>query len=85
MDFGTVDKRRAACAAEIVRNTPTAPSIYRRAVPITCRAPAGLELGGDADAMMEVVDGDARQLGLLPDAFFPATASTASRKHRAPP
>src|SRR5215510_13544694 len=40
LDYSTLDKRKAACAAELEVNRPFAPDIYRRVVPIT-RAPDG--------------------------------------------
>jgi aminoglycoside phosphotransferase family enzyme len=48
MDFSTLEKRRAACEAEIAVNGPNAPGIYLGAVPIT-RAASGLALGGAGD------------------------------------
>ena len=56
MDFSTLDKRRTACAAEIVRNSETAPGIYRRAMPIARAAGDGLVLGGEGEpqAVLEV-------------------------------
>lgn len=46
LDFSTLDKRKAACEAELDVNQPFAPAIYRRVVAIT-RAPDGhLALGG---------------------------------------
>src|SRR5437016_2242179 len=46
LDCSTVDKRKAACEAELAVNRPFAPDIYRRVVAIT-QAPDGrLELDG---------------------------------------
>src|SRR5436190_8256000 len=47
LDFSTLDKRKAACEAEIEVNRRYAPQIYRGVVAIT-RAPDGrLAIGGD--------------------------------------
>ena len=35
LDYSTLDRRKAACAAELAVNHPFAPAIYRRVVPIT--------------------------------------------------
>jgi aminoglycoside phosphotransferase family enzyme/predicted kinase len=45
MDFSTLEKRRAACEAEIAVNKPNAPYIYLGVVPIA-RTARGLSLGG---------------------------------------
>lgn len=50
MDFSTLDKRRAACLAEVEINGPGAPGVYLGAVPIT-RGPHGLELAGEGPAV----------------------------------
>lgn len=54
MDLSTVEKRRAACEAEIAVNRANAPSIYLGAMPIT-RDAGGLRLGGDGAAVDWVV------------------------------
>jgi uncharacterized protein len=46
MDFSTLEKRRAACEAEIAVNRTNAPSLYLGLVPITLDR-AGLRLGGN--------------------------------------
>ena len=56
MDFSTLDKRRTACAAEIVRNSETAPGIYRRAMPIARAAGDGLVLGGEGEPVDWIVE-----------------------------
>lgn len=49
LDYSTLEKRKAACEAEIEVNRPYAPQIYLRVVAIT-RAPDGtLALGGDGE------------------------------------
>ena len=55
LDFSTLDKRRAACEAEIVINRRTAPDIYLRAQPVTRQAGGGLALDGPGDPVEWVV------------------------------
>lgn len=54
MDLSSVDRRRAACEAEITVNRANAPSIYLGALPIT-RGAGGLRLGGEGSAVDWVV------------------------------
>jgi uncharacterized protein len=46
LDFSTLEKRKAACEAEIEVNRPFAPEIYRGVVAITREADGRLALGG---------------------------------------
>lgn len=46
LDYSTLDKRKAACAAEIAVNRPFAPMIYRGVVAITQKADGHLAIGG---------------------------------------
>ncbi len=46
LDFSTLDKRKAACEAEIEVNRPYAPDIYRGVVAVTRAADGRLALGG---------------------------------------
>jgi aminoglycoside phosphotransferase family enzyme/predicted kinase len=46
LDYSTLDKRKAACAAEIEVNRPYAPEIYRRVVAITRERDGTLAIGG---------------------------------------
>src|SRR5262249_61456767 len=46
LDFSTLDKRKAACEAEIEVNMPYAPQIYRGVVPIARGADRRLAIGG---------------------------------------
>src|SRR3954463_9443510 len=46
LDFSTLDKRKAACKAELEVNRAYAPDIYRRVVPITRDADGRLALDG---------------------------------------
>lgn len=50
MDFSTLEKRRAACAAEVEISGPGAPGLYLGVVPIV-RTAHGLALGGDGEAV----------------------------------
>src|SRR4029077_20688768 len=42
LDFSTLEKRKAACEAELAVNRPFAPQIYQRVVPITREAGGAL-------------------------------------------
>jgi hypothetical protein len=46
LDFSTLEKRKAACEAELAVNRPFAPQLYRRVVPITREANGELALDG---------------------------------------
>ena len=46
LDYSTLDKRKAACEAELAVNRPFAPQIYRGVVAITRTASGGLAIGG---------------------------------------
>ena len=48
MDLSTLDRRRAACEAEIAVNASNAPTIYLGAIPVN-RGKDGLRLGGDGE------------------------------------
>ena len=50
MDLSTLEKRRAACEAEIAVNRENAPGIYLGALPIV-RTPHGLAIGGEGEAV----------------------------------
>lgn len=47
LDYSTLDKRKAACEAELAVNAPYAPEIYRRVVAITRQADGTLAIGGN--------------------------------------
>jgi uncharacterized protein len=47
LDYSTLDKRKAACDAELAVNAPYAPEIYRRVVAITRQSNGALAIGGD--------------------------------------
>src|SRR5947209_17993353 len=46
LDYSSLEKRKAACAAEIEVNQPFAPQLYRGVVPITRAAAGRLVLDG---------------------------------------
>jgi aminoglycoside phosphotransferase family enzyme/predicted kinase len=46
LDFSRLEKRKAACEAELAVNRAFAPAIYRAVVPITREADGRLEIGG---------------------------------------
>jgi len=46
LDFSTLEKRKAACEAELTVNRPYAPAIYKRVVPVTREADGALAIGG---------------------------------------
>ena len=50
MDFSTLEKRHAVCAAELVVNRGNAPELYLGIVPITCDGDA-LHLGGSGEVI----------------------------------
>src|SRR5262249_49535907 len=49
LDYSSLDKRRAACAAELEVNRPFAPELYRRIVAITRAADGRLALDGKGE------------------------------------
>lgn len=55
LDFSTVEKRHAACEAEVRLNRRTAPDIYLGCQPITRQADGALGLGGAGEAIDWVV------------------------------
>jgi len=54
MDFSTLEKRRAACAAEVEISGAGAPGLYLGVVPIV-RTATGLALGGNGEAVEHAV------------------------------
>jgi aminoglycoside phosphotransferase family enzyme/predicted kinase len=56
LDYSTLEKRKAACEAEIEVNRPFAPTIYRGVVPITREAGGGLAISGGGEPMEWAVD-----------------------------
>jgi aminoglycoside phosphotransferase family enzyme/predicted kinase len=56
LDYSTLERRKAACAAELDANRRFAPQLYRRVVPITRKADGGLALGGPGEAIEWAVE-----------------------------
>jgi len=56
LDYSTLERRKAACAAEIEVNHPFAPAIYRRAVAITRSHDGALAIGGEGTPVEWVVE-----------------------------
>ena len=56
LDFSTLEKRRAACDAELRLNRATAPAIYKRVLPVTRDADGRLALGGDGEPVEWLVE-----------------------------
>lgn len=56
LDYSTLDKRKAACEAEIVVNQPSAPQIYRGVVAITKDSNGSLQIGGTGTPIEWAVD-----------------------------
>lgn len=56
LDFSTLQKRKAACEAELRLNRPFAPAIYKRVLPVTRAADGRLTLGGDGEPVEWLVE-----------------------------
>lgn len=56
MDFSTLERRRAACEAEVDINRRTAPDLYLGALPVTRAPDGGLVLGGNGTPIDWVVE-----------------------------
>src|SRR5499427_8332337 len=56
LDFSTLEKRKAACEAEIAVNRRYAPQIYRGVVPITRAADGRLAIGGEGETVEWAVE-----------------------------
>ena len=56
LDFSTLERRKAACEAEIAVNRPYAPTIYRGVLAITRAADGGLALGGKGEPVEWAVE-----------------------------
>src|SRR5436853_5756284 len=56
LDYSTLEKRKAACAAELEVNRPFAPELYRRIVPITREADGRLALDGKGEPIEWAVE-----------------------------
>src|ERR1700688_2475880 len=56
LDYSTLDRRKAACTAELEVNHPYAPAIYRRAVAITRQSDGALASGGEGEPVEWAVE-----------------------------
>jgi aminoglycoside phosphotransferase family enzyme/predicted kinase len=56
LDFSTLEKRKAACDAELLINRAYAPAIYRHVVPITREPDGSLAIGGKGDVVEWAVE-----------------------------
>jgi uncharacterized protein len=56
LDFSTLERRRAACLAEVRLNRRTAPALYLGVVPVTRQPGAGLELRGEGPPVEWLVE-----------------------------
>ncbi len=56
LDYSTLDRRRAMCDAELRLNRRTAPSLYRRVVPVTQQADGSLAIGGTGQPIEWLVE-----------------------------
>jgi uncharacterized protein len=56
LDYSTLDKRKAACEAELEVNRKFAPQLYRRIVPITRESDGSLDLDGGGEPIEWAVE-----------------------------
>lgn len=77
LDFSTLERRRAACEAEIALNRPNAPDIYIDAIPIA-RRDSSFEIGGSG----EVAEWAVRMHRFDPDATLDRLADRGSLSDR---
>jgi aminoglycoside phosphotransferase family enzyme/predicted kinase len=56
LDFSTLDKRKAACEAELAINRKFAPQLYRRVIPITRQGDGALALDGSGEPVEWAVE-----------------------------
>jgi aminoglycoside phosphotransferase family enzyme/predicted kinase len=72
LDYSSLDKRKAACAAELEVNRPFAPKLYRRIMPVTRETDGRLVLDGKGEPVEWAVEmhrfDEARTLDRLADA-----------------
>jgi aminoglycoside phosphotransferase family enzyme/predicted kinase len=91
LDFSTLEKRKAACDAEIEANRPYAPAIYRGVVAITRETDGSLAIAGAGEPVewaIEMARFDERQTldrlteaGRIDDALADALGRTVARAH----
>jgi uncharacterized protein len=95
LDYSTLEKRKAACHAEMTINRQFAPQIYRRVVPITRNQDGSLSIDGDGvpvEFAVEMTRFDERQTvdhlaesGELDRALVDAIADTITGSHAIAP
>src|SRR5581483_6706646 len=56
LDYSTLDKRKAACTAELEANRRFAPQLYRRVVAITRERNGQIAIGGDGEPVEWAVE-----------------------------
>jgi hypothetical protein len=56
LDYSTLQKRKAACEAELAVNRPFAPDIYKRVLPITREADGRLAIDGEGEPVEWAVE-----------------------------
>ena len=83
LDYSTLEKRKAACEAELAVNAPYAPEIYRGVTPITREADGRLAIGGSGTPVEWAVEmrrfDETRTLDHIPDAIDEALADALGR------
>ena len=83
LDYSTLEKRRAACEAELAVNAPYAPQIYRGVTPITREADGRLAIAGSGTPVEWAVEmrrfDETRTLDHIPDAIDEALADALGR------
>ena len=95
LDYSTLDRRRAACTAEIDVNRPYAPAIYRRVVAITRDKDGALAIGGTGEPVEWAVEmrrfdetqtlDHLAEAGHIDSALADALARAVARAHAAAP
>ena len=95
LDYSTLERRQAACAAELEVNHPYAPAIYRRAVAITREQDGALAIGGVGEPVEWAVEmrrfdetqtlDHLAQAGRIDDALADALGRAVARAHAAAP
>ncbi len=83
LDYSTLDKRKAACEAELAVNAPYAPEIYRGVTPITREADGMLAIAGSGAPVEWAVEmrrfDETRTLDHIPGAIDEALADALGR------
>lgn len=72
LDFGTRERRRAACEAEVALNRRLAAEVYLGVLPITTDGSGRLKIGGEGEDPSAVVDHCVHMKRLPGDAFLDA-------------